>query len=177
MLRGMRVVLALVLIVSFPASALCVPCPDDAWVQRGMEAARRSRDNVMIDHTNRAAKSDSIMDTLGKCLEKFKNIRAGATLGLPSLPDLFGSIAQKACSTADSLYNQAISGTQTQVMLPGNVGGVKVGLPSSGQMDPTYQPPNTISVPGADIGMTKTSGGIFRDTINKVPTYIRGIFQ
>lgn len=174
----MRTVLVVICIVSVPASAVsATPCPDDAWVQRGIDAARRSRDNVMVDHANRSANADSIMESLAACLEKFKNIKAGATLGLPSLPDLFGSIAQKACSTADSLYNQAINGTQTQVMLPGNVAGVKVGLPSAGQMNNSTQPTSTISVPAADVGVTKMSGGIIRDTINKVPAYIRGIFQ
>lgn len=178
MFRGMRTVFVLVIILlSLPTFAVSAPCPDDEWVQRGLEAAKRSRDEIMIDHTNRTANANNIMDVLAQCLEKFKNLKAGATLGVPSLGDLFAGIAQKACSTADSLYNQAVSGVQTQVMLPGNVGGAKIGLPSAGQMNGTSLPSSAVSVPGADVAVTKSSGGIFRDTINKVPNYIRGIFQ
>jgi len=113
------------------------------------------------------------------CLEKYKDVKVGGMLGIPSMSDLakqaLDGVSKAACTSVDSVYNQAAGSMKQSVMLPGNIGGAQVGLPGASQLG-AYQP-NTVSVPGADVAVKKSSGGVISNAISEIPSYVRGIFQ
>ena len=112
------------------------------------------------------------------CLEKYKDVKVGAMIGVPSVSDIakqaLDRVSQTACTSIDSIYGQASGSMKQSVMLPGNIGGAQVGLPGANRLGNPYQPPNTVSAPAADVTVKKSSGD---GVLNTIPNYIRGIFQ
>jgi hypothetical protein len=100
-------------------------------------------------------------------------------LGVPSVSDLakqaLDRVSQAACTSVDSLYNQAAGSMSQSVMLPGNIGGAQVGLPGANLLG-VYQQ-NTVSTPAADVTVKKSSGGTIQNAISEIPNYIKGIFR
>lgn len=178
------------------ASALAADCesvrPD--LLSRAQQMAQNSRDRAIKDFSESSAATleggspgqagqpgAGTNASSSNCLEKYKDVKVGTMIGVPSVSDLakqaLDRVSQAACSSIDSIYGQAAGSMKQAVMLPGNIGGAQVGLPGAYQLGNPNQSPNTVSVPGADVSVKKSSGGIIQNTISGIPNYIKGIFQ
>lgn len=126
-------------------------------------------------------KPGAVNASSANCLEKYKDVKVGGMIGVPAVSDLakqaFDRVSQAACTSIDSIYGQAAGSMKQSVMLPGNIGGAQIGLPGANQLGNPYQTPNTVSVPGADVSVKKSTGGSIQNTISGIPNYIKGIFQ
>ncbi len=162
-------------------------------LSRAQQMAQNSRDQAIKDFSESSAatleggspgqsgKPGAANASSSNCLEKYKDVKVGSMIGVPSVSDLakqaLDRVSKAACTGIDSIYNQAGASMSQSVVLPGNIGGAQVGLPGANQLGNPYQSPNTVSTPGADVTVKKSSGGIISNTINGIPNYIKGIFQ
>lgn len=161
---------------------------------RAQQMAQNARDREIKDFSEASAatlegggttgqpgKSAAANASSSNCLEKYKDVKVGGMIGVPAVSDLakqaLGRVSQAACTSIDSIYNQAAGSMSQSVMLPGNIGGAQVGLPGSGQLGNPTQPPNTVSTPAADVTVKKSSGGVISNAIGEIPNYIKGIFR
>lgn len=188
-----KIILTAAAVLFVAAAAIAADCesvrPD--LMARAQQMAQNARDREIKDFSEASAatleggsagqpgKSGAANASSSNCLEKYKDVKVGGMLGIPSMSDLakqaLDGVSKAACTSIDSVYNQAAGSMKQSVMLPGNIGGAQVGLPGTNQLG-SYQP-NTVSIPGADVAVKKSSGGVISNTINEIPTYIRGIFQ
>ncbi|MHB8149200.1 MAG: hypothetical protein ACYDIB_03470 [Desulfobulbia bacterium] len=162
-------------------------------LSRAQQMAQNSRDQAIKDFSESSAatleggspgqsgKPSAVNASSSNCLEKYKDVKVGSMIGVPSVSDLakqaLDRVSKAACTGIDSIYNQAGASMSQSVVLPGNIGGAQVGLPGANQLGNPYQSPNTVSTPGADVTVKKSNGGIISNTINGIPNYIKGIFQ
>ncbi|MHB8149504.1 MAG: hypothetical protein ACYDIB_05030, partial [Desulfobulbia bacterium] len=156
------------------APALAADCetvrPD--LMTRAQQMAQNARDREIKDFSEASAatleggtpgqsgKPGAANASSSNCLEKYKDVKVGSMIGVPSVSDLakqaLDGISKAACTSIDSVYNQAAGSMQKSVMLPGNIGGAQVGLPGANQLGNPYQSPNTVSTPGADVTVKKS---------------------
>lgn len=160
---------------------------------RAQQMAQNARDREIKDFSEASAatleggsagqpgRPGAANTSSANCLEKYKDVKVGTMIGVPSMSDLakqaLDRVSKAACTSIDSIYNQAGASMSQSVVLPGNIGGAQVGLPGANQLGNPYQSPNTVSTPGADVTVKKSNGGIISNTINGIPNYIKGIFQ
>ncbi|MGV1099179.1 hypothetical protein ACUUL3_07165 [Thiovibrio sp. JS02] len=185
----------IVLLGSSPTLALAADCesvrPD--LMARAQQMAQNARDREIKEFSEASAatlegggtttgqpgRPGAANASSSNCLEKYKDVKVAGMLGIPSVSDLakqaLDRVSQAACTSIDSVYNQAAGNMRQGVMLPGNIGGAQVGLPGSNQLG-VYQP-NTVSTPAADVTVKKSSGGAIQDSISEIPGYIKGIFK
>lgn len=178
-----KIILSVAAVLLITASALAADCesvrPD--LLSRAQQMAQNSRDRAIRDFSESSAATlesgssgqpgqpgAANASSSSNCLEKYKEVKVGEMIGVPSVSDLASQaldrVSQTACTSIDSIYSQAAGSMNKSVMLPGNIGGPQVGPPRASQ----------------PLNAARTSGGIIRDTldtINRVPDYIRGIFQ
>ncbi|MBU1405045.1 MAG: hypothetical protein KKE83_11860 [Proteobacteria bacterium] len=185
---------AVVLFAAVPAvmAADCESIRPDLMT-RAQQMAQNARDREIKDFSEASAatleggspgqsgKPGAANASSSNCLEKYKDVKVGSMIGVPSVSDLakqaLDRVSKAACTGIDSIYNQAGASMSQSVVLPGNIGGAQVGLPGASQLGNPYQSPNTVSTPGADVTVKKSNGGIISNTINGIPNYIKGIFQ
>jgi len=157
---------------------------------RAQQMAQNARDREIKDFSEasaatleggtagQAGRPGAANASSSNCLEKYKDVKVGAMIGVPSVSDLakqaLDRVSKAACTEIDSIYGQAAGSMKQSVVLPGNIGGAQVGLPGAYQLGNSYQSPNTVSTPAADVTVKKSSGG---GVLNTIPNYIRGIFQ
>ena len=190
-----KIILTAVAVLFVTAPALAADCetvrPD--LLSRAQQMAQNSRDQAIKDFSESSAatleggspgqsgKPGAANASSSNCLEKYKDVKVGSMIGVPSVSDLakqaLDRVSKAACTGIDSIYNQAGASMSQSVVLPGNIGGAQVGLPGASQLGNPYQSPNTVSTPGADVTVKKSNGGIISNTINGIPNYIKGIFQ
>lgn len=190
-----KIILTAVAVLFAAAPALAADCesvrPD--LLSRAQQMAQNSRDRAIKDFSESSAATleggspgqsgqpGGTNSSSSNCLEKYKEVKVGTMIGVPSVSDLakqaLDRVSQAACTSIDSIYNQAGASMSQSVVLPGNIGGAQVGLPGANQLGNPYQSPNTVSTPGADVTVKKSNGGIISNTINGIPNYIKGIFQ
>lgn len=170
------------------APALAADCesvrPD--LLSRAQQMAQNSRDRAIKDFSESSAATleggspgqsgqsgagGTNASSASNCLEKYKDVKVGTMIGVPSVSDLskqaLDRVSKAACTSIDSIYNQAGASMSQSVVLPGNIGGAQVGLPGANQIG-VYQP---------NMNVKKSSGGVIADTISEIPNYIKGIFQ
>lgn len=177
-----KIILSVAAVLLITASALAADCesvrPD--LLSRAQQMAQNSRDRAIRDFSESSAATlesgssgqpgqpGAANASSSNCLEKYKEVKVGEMIGVPSVSDLASQaldrVSTAACTSIDAVYDQAAGFMNQSVMLPGNIGGAQVGPPRASQ----------------PLNAARTSGGFIRDTmdtINRVPAYIRGIFQ
>ena len=171
---------AVALFVAAPAQAADCESVRPDLMARAQQMAQNSRDRAIKDFSESSAATLE-GGSSSNCLEKYKDVKVGSMIGVPSVSDLakqaLDRVSKAACTGIASIYNQAGASMSQSVVLPGNIGGAQVGLPGANQLGNPYQSPNTVSTPGADVTVKKSNGGIISNTINGIPNYIKGIFQ
>lgn len=185
---------AVAFLVAAPALAADCESVRPDLLSRAQQMAQNSRDRAIKDFSESSAATleggspgqtgqpgAGTNASSSNCLEKYKDVKVGSMIGVPSVNDLakqaLDRVSQAACTSIDSVYGQAAGSMKQSIMLPGNIGGAQVGLPGAYQLGNPYQSPNTVSVPGVDVSVKKSSGGIIQNTISGIPSYIKGIFQ
>ena len=184
---------AIALFVAAPALAADCESVRPELLSRAQQMAQNSRDRAIKDFSESSAATleggspgqsgqpGAANSSSSNCLEKYKDVKVGTMIGIPSVSDLskqaLDRVSKAACTGIDSIYGQAAGSMKQSVMLPGNIGGAQVGLPGAYQLGNPYQSSNTVSVPGADVSVKKSSGGIIQNAISGIPNYIKGIFQ
>jgi len=184
---------AIALFVAAPALAADCESVRPELLSRAQQMAQNSRDRAIKDFSESSAATleggspgqsgqpGVANSSSSNCLEKYKDVKVGTMIGIPSVSDLskqaLDRVSKAACTGIDSIYGQAAGSMKQSVMLPGNIGGAQVGLPGAYQLGNPYQSSNTVSVPGADVSVNKSSGGIIQNAISGIPNYIKGIFQ
>ena len=186
------IIAGLLVLSSGGGPALAADCesvrPD--LMARAQQMAQNSRDRTIKDFSESSAATleggspgqsgqpGAANASSSNCLEKYKDVKVGAMIGVPSISDLtkqaLDRVSKAACTGIDSIYNQAGASMSQAVVLPGNIGGAQVGLPGANRLGNPYQPPNTVSTPAADVTVKKSGGD---GVLSAIPNYIRGIFQ
>jgi len=174
------VLFSVMLFAAMPAlAAECDSVRPDLF-SRAQQMAQNSRDMVIRDFSEASVATledgthgQSGATTSSNCLEKYKDVKVGAMIGIPSLGDItkqaIEQVSQEACTSIDSVYAQAAESMKRSVVLPSNIGGAQIGLPGASQLGTTSRAVNTISKPAAAVSVEPSGEAI--------PDFIRGIFQ
>lgn len=181
------------LFVSGPAFAADCESVRPDLLSRAQQMAQNARDRAIKDFSESSAatlesgsfgksgRPGADSTSSSSCLEKYKDVKVGTMIGVPSVSDLakeaLDRVSHAACTSIDSIYDHAAGSMEQSIMLPGNIGGAKVELPGAGHLGKSYLSPSAVGVSGADISVKKSSGGAIRDKINEIPNFIKGIFQ